>query len=120
MKLQLKDRFIGIYDFDDDRIVPLLSNDAPSIIEFERNEKGNYVRPRAETRTMDNVSQFIITHVGENDEVVVFSVRNQFGDIEEFSFRANDIEYRVFFDTDNPNVHWTKLVKSGDGGYRFK
>lgn len=113
-------QIFGIYDFDDDRIVPFLSNDAPSIIEFERNERGNYVRRRAETRSMDKLSNFIITHVGDKNEVVVFSVRNQFSNIDEFSFKANENLYKVKFDKDSPNVEWTKLIKSADGGYKTK
>jgi len=111
---------LGIHDFDDDRVVAFFSNDSPSIVEFERNEKCNYVSPCAETRGIERLSQFIITHVGKNDEVVVVSVRNQFSDIDEFSFISNKNMYKVKFDSDSPNVQWTKLIKSVDGHYSFE
>ena len=111
---------LEIYDFDDDRVVTFLSNSSPSIIEFDKNDKGNYTGPRSETRHGENLSQFTIGHIGDDDEVFVFSVKNQYSTTDMFSFSANTEIYTVDFGLGHPNSHYTKLKKSKDNSYSFE
>ncbi|WP_073339841.1 hypothetical protein [Clostridium grantii] len=111
---------LDIKDFGDHRVVAFLSNDAPSVIEFRRDKNMNYKSTLSETWPNDNLSNFIINNLEKEDYLVVLSVKNQYSDINEFSFKANEDEYEVFFDTNNPNVQWTKLKKSIDGSYSFE
>ncbi len=110
---------LEIKDYDEDRIVAFLSGGNPSVIEFEKNGNGNYVNPRSETHGNQALSNFIIGHIGNTDSVIVVSIKNQHSEIMDFSFKANEEIYEVNFDSDGPDVQWTKL-KESDAGYRFE
>lgn len=111
---------LEIYDFDDDRVVTFLSDSSPSIIEFYKNDKGNYTGPRSETRHYENLSPFIIGAIGKDDEVFVFSVKNQYSTTDIFTFSANKEVYTVDFSLGHPNSQYTKLIKSKDNSYTFE
>lgn len=111
---------LEIYDFDDDRVVTFLSNSSPSIIEFNKDSKGNYIRLSSQTSHNQNLDQFIIGHIGNDDEILVFSVRNQFSTVDVFSFSANKEMYTVDFNLGHPNSQWTKLLKSEDNSHRYE
>jgi len=111
---------LEIYDFDDDRVVTFLSDSSPSIIEFYKNDKGNYTGPRSQTRHYENLSPFIVGSIGKDDEVFVFSVKNHYSKTDIFTFSANKELYTVDFSVGHPNSQYTKLKESQDNGYAFK
>ncbi len=111
---------LEIYDFDDDRVVTFLSNSSPSIIEFYKNDKGNYTGPRSKTKHYDDIGQFIIGAIGKDDDIFVFSVKNQYSSTDILTFKANKEIYTVDFSSGHPNSQYTKLMKSKDNGYSFE
>lgn len=106
-------------DYGDNRIVAFLSNNAPSVIVFVRNKKGNYKYQHSETRHSENLSHFVLDHGDDKFELLLLSVKNQYSDIHSFSVKVNEDEYDVVFDT-NPNVQWTELKRSNDDSYSFE
>lgn len=111
---------LEVYDYDRDRIVTFLSDSSPSIIQFEKNDQGNYIFLSVETDPSEQLGQFIVNRVGENEENVVISVRNHDSAIEKFSFKANEILYTVSFDSKHPNSTLTLLEASNVNGYEFE
>ncbi len=109
---------LGIKDFDDDRIVAFLSDDNPSVGEFKKDDKGNYIFVYSETQDKESIYRDIIGGLGEDGSVaIVVSIKNQYSDIMDFSLKANEETYNVNFSSDGAQVQWTQLKTSNDRRY---
>ena len=73
----------------------------------------------SETRVGKSFENFIIDLFGEENRIVIVSVKNKYSEIVKFSFKANGIEYNVGFETSDAETQWNLLDLSADGHYKI-
>ncbi len=112
-------RILGIYDFDDDRVVAFLNGDTPAMIRFKGDDSGNYNLISSWMESYVDINNFLLD-VGENDDkYLMLTVKNGDSDINGFSFTSNGIEYSVIFESESPYVQLTELENNADNSFRF-
>ena len=111
---------IDIKDFEDSRIVTFLSNGNVSYILFRRDKKGDFKFSRSETSNGKSFEIFVVDLFGEENRVLIVSIKNKYSEIDKFSFKANGIEYNVSFETSDAETQWNLLDLSADGHYKIE
>ncbi|MDW0115593.1 hypothetical protein QTL97_01410 [Sporosarcina thermotolerans] len=102
-----------ITDFDDIRIAGFLSNNSPSIIEFNKNRKGNYVWRYVETRKDESFSMFLTQF--ENSKMMF--VTNYENEIAKLVVDINGITIEEHFIPYQATVTWVDYPQTNKDHY---
>ena len=108
-------------DFGDLRVAGFLSNRNPSIIEFKRDEDGNYRYQGVETRFNEDLSSFLIRPLTrDNKKAWMMYVTNRSNKVAKMEVEVNDEKVTKDFKYEDPNVYVIKLPSTNKQGYTFR
>ncbi len=111
-----KIELLEIDDFNDVRIVGFLSNNSPSYIEFNKNEKGNYVWKSIESHKNESFSMFLPL-MGNSKMMFVTNYHSEIArmqvDINESTLEQNFTPYQA-------TVTWVDLPQTNKDSYEYR
>jgi len=107
---------LEVNDFNDVRIVGFLSNNSPSYIEFNKNEKGNYVWKHIEAHKNDSFSMFLPL-MGKSK---MMFVTNYDSEIARMQVDINESTIEQTFTPYQATVTWVDLPQTNNGSYEYR
>ncbi len=107
---------LQIDDFNNIRIVGFLSNNSPSYIEFNKNQKGNYVRRHIKSDNNDSFSMFLPL-IGTSKIMFVTNYENEIAKME---VDINGITLEQHFTPHKATVTWIDLPPSYKNSYEYR
>lgn len=106
---------LGIKDFNDVKIVGFLSNNNPSYIEFEKNQKGDYEWRHIESRD-DSFSMFLL--LMESSKMMF--VTNYENRIAKMQVDINGKTFEQYFTPGEATVTWVDLPHTNTKSHEYR
>ncbi|MCG7344123.1 hypothetical protein MHZ92_08265 [Sporosarcina sp. ACRSL] len=106
---------LEINDFEDIRIVGFLSNNQPSYIEFNKNEKGNFAWKHIETHHNESFSMFLPLGISK-----MMFVTNYESEVAKMQVDINETTIEQDFTTYQATVTWVDLPPTNNDTYEYR